>query len=364
MTETFSSPVEETPDERDLDGVEESFESPRERRGGYRKRGGARKVSPKIDGANEKVEKGLIVSTSRRTFDVRTEAGSVLSCSLKGRLQGMQRPVVGDHVFVQVIDQEEGVLQEICPRKNTLTRVAEDDGGKSRTIAANVDRLVAILSVKPFPPRWALADRLLALCEREDIQGLIVLNKMDLLSKDSQQYLQLEEEAQVYQKLDIPVLFTSAVSGDGIGELKEAMKGKVNIFSGHSGVGKSSLLNTIFPGWNLAVKEVNPHTSKGRHTTTSARLLRLSLGGEKAEDVSYVIDTPGFREFGLGHVDAAELGRYFKEFRPIIGNCRFSDCLHTQEPGCALKIALENEKISNLRYQNYLQILQGLVDKD
>jgi ribosome biogenesis GTPase len=280
---------------------------------------------------------------------------AAVSCSIRGRLLGLEVPVVGDLVRVR-LEGEEGVLEEVLPRRNSLTRVSEEDDLVFKIIAANVDVLGIVLAIDPHPPRWALADRMLVLSEREEFRAVIVLNKSDLLDPDSDAAHEINEAVAVYRNLGVDVCFTSALEPLGLDVLEELLREQISVLAGHSGVGKSSLMNALYPGLNLQVGSTNPQTGKGRHTTTLARLVSLPSGG-------YMVDTPGFREFGLGDVPVADLGRYYPEFRPIIGECRFSDCLHREEPGCALRTALERGEVSKLRYQNYLLILSGLVER-
>ena len=353
MMDSFSTQSESEhsaePDD-DYTDWEERLEPPRRRetKGSKRRRRAKR-------GRTGEIEEGVVIERSRRNCRVESSSSKQRICYFAGRLRENEKPVVGDNVRIRTAEDDEGVLEEILPRKNTLKRVAEGDGGKVRTIAANIDKLFAVLTVDPFPPRWALADRLLALCELETFNGGIVVNKMDLLEDVHRR--DVAEAADVYRQLGVPVYSTSALDGQGVEGLDRAMQGCINVFSGHSGVGKSSLLNAIDPEWKLSVGAVNPITSKGRHTTSAARLLKLPSSG-------YVVDTPGFREFGLGDIDPEALGRCYPEFRPIIGRCRFADCLHMEEPGCALRQALKDGTVSSLRYGNYTAILAGLKAGD
>ncbi|MBI4583432.1 MAG: ribosome small subunit-dependent GTPase A [Planctomycetes bacterium] len=298
------------------------------------------------------VLEGVVLSRSRGCYQVATPEGE-LDCSIRGRLRGNEKPVAGDRVCLRPVAGGGGVLEEVLPRKNQLLRVSEEDERQHQTIVANLDLLVVVLAVSPAP-RWALADRLLAVAERQGFDPLIVINKIDLAAEGSPERSGLDAEAAVYRGLNVPVLYTSALYQQGIDELRQRLKEKKSVFSGHSGVGKSTLLNALQPELRLKIGEVNAWTGKGRHTTSMARFLRLKGGG-------WVADTPGFREFGLGDMQPADLGRCYPEFRPFISQCRFQDCLHQAEPGCALKPALEEGAVSKLRYQNYLQILRGLV---
>jgi ribosome biogenesis GTPase len=262
--------------------------------------------------------------------------------------------VVGDRVSVSLSSEHRGVVEDVRPRRNLLSRVSEEDDSAFQIIAANLDRLVVVLAAEPFPPRWVLADRLLVLAEREGFEAALVVNKIDLAGAAARKSIATAAEA--YARIGVPLVGTSALEGTGLERLRECLEGQLSLLCGHSGVGKSSLLNRLCPGVELATGAVNEQTGKGRHTTTVARLVKLPFGG-------YLVDTPGFREFGLGHVAPAELGRFYPEFRPVIGHCRFSNCLHRDEPGCALKRAVDRAEVSNFRYQNYLQILAGLVEK-
>jgi ribosome biogenesis GTPase len=295
-----------------------------------------------------------VVARSRGKYRVLCEGGQELECRLRGRLLAAQAgPVVGDRVRVSAGG---GTLELVEERRNLLRRVSEEDPSAAQPIAANIDLLGIVLACEPAPPRWGLADRLLVMAEREGFQPILVLNKCDLLQPGTNAARELESALEIYRGLGFGVCLVSALTGAGKGELLERLAGRISVLSGHSGVGKTSLLNALAPGHGYEVDEVNPITGKGRHTTTLARLVPLPGSG-------YLVDTPGVREFGLGDVAAAELGRYYPEFRPIIAECRFSDCLHRQEPGCALRPSVGLGKVSNLRYQNYLQILSGLLQR-
>ncbi len=314
------------------------------------KRGRKRAALKSQRGSKNKSEKGRIISRSRGKYKVQV-GEEIVPCFIKGSLAGFESPVVGDYVQIQR-DGPRGVLVAVEPRENVLSRISEEGRNQARTLAANIDQLVIVLSVQPFPPRWVLADRLLCLGELEGFDSILVINKWDLISPEEEE--EVEEIEALYRSLDIPVYRTSASTGLGVEEFGELLKDKTSLLGGHSGVGKSSLLNVLHPEMDLAVGHVNRATGKGRHTTTLAKLVRLPNGG-------YLVDTPGFREFGLGDVEPAELGRCYKDFRPFLGSCRFKNCLHLDEPGCRVVEAVEDGDLSNFRYQNYLQILSGLL---
>lgn len=296
--------------------------------------------------------RGRIISRSRGKFKVRV-GDEVIPCFIRGSLAGQEAPVVGDYVKI-VRERDHGVLETVEPRRNILSRISEEGRVQTRTLAANIDQLLIVLSIHPFPPRWVLADRLVVLGELEEFRSIIVLNKWDLVREEDLE--EIEEVEAIYRSIGIPVLRTSATTGEGVEAFGELLEGQTSLLGGHSGVGKSSLLNAIHPEIDLAVGHVNRATGKGRHTTTLARLVELPSGGT-------LVDTPGFREFGLGDVEPAELGRCYADFRPFLGLCRFKSCLHVDEPDCGVLEALEAGKISNFRYGNYLQILSGLVER-
>jgi ribosome biogenesis GTPase len=299
---------------------------------------------------------GIVVrrSSDRAWVDV---AGEAVSCALRGKLRNAGPLVAGDRVVVTRTSEGEGVLERVLPRRSELRRGPLTGEEEGRTTAANIDQLAIVISAIPPPPRWGLVDRLLVEAERRDLPSLLVLNKADLAPPGSGARAQVEEGVAVYRGLGIPAFITSALAPSVNEDLLSALRGRITVLSGHSGVGKSSLLNRLIPGANAPTGEVNSVTGKGRQTTTWAVLVPLGSGG-------YLVDTPGYREFSLGGMDGSELGRFYPEFRDAIGRCKFKDCLHRDEPRCQVKQALEEGTISKLRYQNYLQILSSLVDRE
>lgn len=293
---------------------------------------------------------------SSRNLRVDTEEG-ILLCSLRGKFRTLdalgRQPVAGDRVVVSKLDEAEGVLEHVLPRRTELQRATA--GGRLVLVAANVDCLLIVLSARDPPPRWALVDRMLVAGYRDGVEPAICLNKWDQVEGADLERVKLEEILDLYRSLGYRSFAVSARDGIGLGDLTGWLRDRVTVLSGHSGVGKSTLLNRLVPNLDLHTLEVNPVTGKGRHTTTQVLLLPLPGGG-------YAVDTPGFREFQPVELPPAELGRHYPEFRDHVARCRFSDCLHRGEPRCAVRQAVDEGRISKFRYENYLQILRSLLE--
>jgi len=250
-----------------------------------------------------------------------------------------------------------GVINEILPRQNHISRkVPRIKGAGTRgerleqIIASNVDNLVIVSSCKSPKLNNRLIDRLIVCAESSHINPIIVINKTDL-----DLYLHYEEIIKLYSSIDYKIIATSTITKNGIDELKKCLSGKVNLIWGQSGVGKSSLLNEIFPGLNLKIGVISDSTSKGKHTTVTSLLLRF-------DNETSVIDTPGIREIDPYGIREEDLGHYFKEFVPFINKCRFNTCTHDHEPGCAVIKAVEEKTISYERYQSYLNLRETIED--
>lgn len=251
---------------------------------------------------------------------------------------------IGDLVGFADSGDGTGMINEIFPRKSKLTRRAPGSKPLEQVIVANVDQIVPIFSAARPKPKWGLLDRYLADAESLNLPALICITKLDLVDEDK-----IRKQVEIYQKIGYPVIFTSALSGKGIEQIKEALNGRVSVLVGKSGVGKTTLLNTIQPGLGLRVNEVSSHTGKGKHTTSHLEMFDLEFGGN-------VVDTPGMREFGLWNVNGQNLARLFREMRPYIGLCKFADCRHAHEPGCAIKEAVKAGKVAEQRYRSYLKM--------
>ena len=263
--------------------------------------------------------------------------------------------VVGDHVCVAFTPDGRGQICDLVERSNRLARrAARPMPGRhasEQVIAANIDLLVAVMSLSQPEPRWNLLDRYLASAESLEIDAVICLTKVDAARNDN---YQLDEntlqEIETYKKIGYRVLVTSAYTGEGLPELKQTLRDQVSVLLGKSGVGKSSILNSLLPGHDHQVSEVSQVTGKGRHTTTCAEMIACDFGG-------WLIDTPGTREFGLWDVDSDDMTWFFPEMRPYIGQCRFGlDCQHDEEPGCAVRQAVMNGHISPRRYFSMMKL--------
>lgn len=270
-------------------------------------------------------------------------------CSVAGRVHLKDRtdqksPVaVGDRVRVLRGAQQGASVSELLPRSSVLSRPAVHKGRVEHVLAANVDQVLIVTAAADPPFNPALVDRILAVAAWSRLPALLVINKMDLAVAEP-------PEAAVYRALGVGVHLTSAASGVGIDALRAALAGRTSVVTGHSGVGKSSLLNVLAPGLDLGVGEVNPVSRRGTHTTTGARRFELPGGGA-------VIDTAGVREFGLLRIPARDLTWLFPDLAAAARGCRFPDCSHTHEPGCAVEAAVEAGRVAPFRYDSYLKIL-------
>ncbi|SDI54364.1 ribosome biogenesis GTPase [Pseudomonas delhiensis] len=276
-------------------------------------------------------------------------AGEVLRCHLRANLPPL---VTGDRVVWRPGNQGIGVIVAQLLRTSELCR--PDMRGLLKPVAANVDRIVIVFAPRP-EPHANLIDRYLIAAEHAGIQPLLLLNKADLI--DEQNAGPIDALLGTYRDLGYPLLEVSAFNGLAMDALRAALNDHVSVFVGQSGVGKSSLVNALLPGVDTRVGDLSEVTGKGTHTTTTARLFHFPAGGD-------LIDSPGIREFGLGHVTRDDVEAGFIEFRDLLGHCRFRDCKHDREPGCALLQALEDGRISPQRMASYRHILASLPETD
>jgi ribosome biogenesis GTPase len=258
---------------------------------------------------------------------------------------------VGDRVGFR-ITPEGAAVEELLPRRNSLTRPAVRKRDDTQTIAANIDRMIIVGSMKDPPLKTGLIDRFLVAAAAEEFEAVICINKTDLIETESEAAL-LENATALYTGLGYRTIPTSAVEGKGVETLREEMRSGVSLIVGHSGVGKSTLINRIDPRQKLKTGEISARQRKGQHTTTMVSLLRLSGGG-------FVVDTPGIREFGIKDLRSADIGHFFPEIASRLPECQYGDCTHRHEPGCAVLEALEGGGISKGRYKSYLGILEEL----
>jgi ribosome biogenesis GTPase / thiamine phosphate phosphatase len=293
---------------------------------------------------------GVVLRARGGVYEVETEEG-VFEAVLRGRLKRDERTgdrvVAGDRVEIAGGSGREGwTIETVHDRRSALVRRAPGKAPRPKVIAANVDRVVIVFAAAHPDPHLRMLDRFLVLCESSELDALVVVNKVDLVGDEK-----AREVFGVYEEIGYPVLYTSAARERGIVELRESIRGAICVFTGPSGVGKSSLLNEIQPGLGLRVGSVSETVRKGRHTTVTAELIRLDCGG-------YVVDTPGLRELGLWEVEPSELHHYFPEFREYLGTCRYGNsCTHSHEPGCAVQAAVDRGAIHRQRYESYLRML-------
>lgn len=288
-----------------------------------------------------------------------------LQARLRGRLRQdagrRTNPVaVGDRVRIGHEDDGTATIEEVVPRRNALSRrAAGRRAGVEQIIAANLDGAWVVQSVAMPRINPGLVDRFLVTCARDAIPAGIVLTKIDLLGEAGSGASAAETEwfVDLYTDLGYPVVPVAALCGEGVDDVGELLAGRTNLFTGASGVGKTSLLAALAPGLDLRTGEVSERTRKGKHTTTFATMHPLP------HDDTFVVDTPGIREFGVTSLEPHDLGHYFPEFEALLPHCRFAPCTHDHEPGCAVKAALDTGGVALSRYQSYLSILEGLRDE-
>ena len=300
--------------------------------------------------------KGLVTKSTGSWYSVRTEEGKYYECRIKGkfRIKGIKSTnplAVGDWVeFEMQEDNEFGIINKIHDRKNYIVRKSVNLSKQTHIIGANID--VAFLVVTMAKPHTSTGfiDRFLVTAEAYNIPTIILFNKTDIYKLEERAEMMMLND--VYTKIGYECIEISAIEGNNIDLVKEKMKGKISMFSGHSGVGKSTLINAIDDNLNLKTSEVSSSHNKGQHTTTYAEMFELEFGG-------FIIDTPGIKGFGLVDMPPEEIGDYFPEIFAIKDQCKFNNCLHTNEPKCAVKDAVEEEEISATRYLSYLSFIEG-----
>jgi len=300
--------------------------------------------------------KGLAIKSTGSLYSVKLENGAVISCRIRGnlRLKGFEatNPItVGDHVEVDYHDGDDvGMISELFERKNYIIRKSVKLSKQVQIIAANIDRAFVIAT--PVFPKTSLGfiDRFLATAEAYNIPGGIIFNKSDLYDQDIKKTV--VELKKLYEEIGYKVIIVSAFDNSSINSLRQELKNTVNLFSGHSGVGKSSIINALIPGLDLKIAAISEQHLKGTHTTTFAEMHEIPKGG-------YVIDTPGIREFGIIDFNKYEVSHYFPEIFKTGRSCQFNNCLHTNEKQCAVKDAVKDGKIAMSRYESYLSILSN-----
>lgn len=301
---------------------------------------------------------GLVYKSTGSWYTVKTEDQQVFECRIKGkfRMQGIKstNPIaVGDVVDFELDDTSDtitGTINNIHDRKNYIVRRSVNLSKQTHIIASNIDVVFLLITINNPPTTTSFIDRFLVTAEAYDIETVLVFNKIDTYDEamqDEQLYLH-----HIYSEIGYKCLKVSAIEKKGLDELKQLMTGKVSMFSGHSGVGKSTLVNALELDLNLKTKTISEQSKQGQHTTTFAEMYDLSFDAK-------IIDTPGIKGFGVVDMEPYEISDYFPEFFRLKEQCKFNNCLHKEEPHCAVKKALEDNKIAWSRYNSYLKILEG-----
>jgi ribosome biogenesis GTPase len=290
------------------------------------------------------------------TWRVRTNDGDTLDVPMRGRLKKLDdtlKLTVGDEVSLEAGTQGESwVIGEILPRRSQLARRMPGGGHGERIVAANVDQVMIVFAAAKPEPHLRMLDRFLVIAEGNALDARIVINKIDLVDE-----AETREKFSDYMKAGYAMNFTSVKERIGLEELHDALAGRTSVLSGPSGVGKSSLLNGMYPGLNLRVGEISESVNKGRHTTVGALMHPLP-------DAGFVVDTPGLREVGMWGMPSEDLDSCFPEFRPFLDNCRFGDCTHIAEPDCGVRDAVESGLVSAVRYDSYVKLRGELEDTE
>ena len=297
---------------------------------------------------------GRVIKSTGSWYDVKSDTGQVVACRLRGkiRLDGLRttNPVaVGDLVnFEKERDKETCVIDKILPRSNVIVRKSVNLSKESHIIAANVDQAILVATIAQPRTSTGFIDRFTVTAEAYHIPVIIVFNKCDIY--DDEQNAMAENLMKVYNSIGYQSFMISAKTGENCNRLQNIMKDKINMFSGHSGVGKSALVNRLDPDLNIRVGEISEVHEKGKHTTTFAQMYELGFGG-------YIIDTPGIKEFALYDMEKETLAQRFPEMRALMHECRFNNCTHLHEPHCAIKSAVEQGLITDWRYENYCNMM-------
>ncbi len=301
------------------------------------------------------LREGIVIRSTGSWYDVQV-GEEIVRARARGKFRleetDATNPVaVGDRVTLRLED-DSGLITEIHERKNKFSRRAAGRRvGQEQVIAANIDAAWFVQSIRLPNINPGLVDRFLVVSEIHQIPAAIVLNKLDLIEDRFREVI--EFYVGLYTGLGYPVLLTSALTGEGVIAFRQAIQGKINVFAGPSGVGKSALLNAVHPDLELPTAEVSTRTRKGRHTTTFAAL-------HAVDQTTFVVDTPGIREFGIVDIEPEQLSHYFVEFREPLQECHYPNCTHDHEPGCAVRDEVESGRITEDRYQSYLRILDSL----
>lgn len=301
---------------------------------------------------------GTVIKNTGSSYTVRTDDGATVNCKIKGnfRLKGIRttNPVaVGDRVTISGNNDESNYITAIEPRRNYIIRKATNLSKQGHILAANIDQVCLVVTLFHPVTSTTFIDRFLATAEAYRVPAILVINKIDLIQDDPEAMDYLAAISYLYESIGYPVVRLSAKTGEGLETLLSHLAGKTTLFSGNSGVGKSTLINDLVPGLELATAEISDIHDTGMHTTTFSEMFEIPDSNPK----SYIIDTPGVKGFGTLEFDKNEVSHFFPEIFKIGAECRYGNCTHTHEPGCAVQDALRNHLIAESRYASYLSIL-------
>jgi ribosome biogenesis GTPase len=306
--------------------------------------------------------KARVYKSTGSWYTVKGEDGNFYNARIKGIFKidaiSSTNPIaVGDEVDIDIeaVQEESAVITAIADRRNYVARVSPHNKRQHHIVASNLDQSILFATLKEPRTSQGFMDRFLVSCEAYHIPAIIVFNKSDIYRKKELERFQ--EYKQMYEAIGYQVVLASVLKKEGIEEAKALLKDKTTLLSGHSGVGKSTFINAVFPRFNLRTQEVSSWSGKGMHTTTFAEMFDLDNGG-------HIIDTPGVREFGLVDITKQELSHYFPEMRALLNECQFNNCMHIEEPGCAVKQEVLSGAVSENRYISYLNILDTMDDKN
>lgn len=308
------------------------------------------------------METGIVIKSTGSWYEVKLESGKIVPCRIQGKFRlgtlKVTNPVaVGDSVEVNIETEEEtvGTIRKINDRKNYVLRQSPRKKHYLHLLAANIDQAICIVSFHQPKIKVGFIDRFLLMTEPYNIPVTIVFNKSDLNQEEDQEYLTYLRT--VYENIGYTTILTSNNTGEGIEKFKSILKDKLSLVAGQSGVGKSTLVNTLSPRLDIRTQEISDYSGKGQHTTTFAEIFELPFGGQ-------IIDTPGIKTLGFNYLEKMDVAHNFREFFKLSANCKFGDCMHINEPNCAVKEAIDNGQVSPMRYDNYLAILQEIEDQN
>lgn len=305
---------------------------------------------------------GKVIKSTGSWYLVRTEDRKVIECRTAGKLKlddlKLTNPIaVGDEVFFEMesSDAEKGTIKSIAPRRNYVVRQSPRKKHQLHFLASNIDQALLIVTMREPNLKLGFIDRFLIMTEPYSIPVIIVFNKADIYNTEDIEYF--KELSLLYTNIGYTVLATSSETGEGLSVLRELIKDKITLIAGQSGVGKSTLVNSIEPTLNLKTEEISDFSGKGQHTTTFAQMFSLSFGGD-------IIDTPGIKTLSFSHLEIMDIAHNFREFFSVAEHCRFANCTHRNEPSCAIRNAVSTGTISQMRYQTYLNLIEEVEDQN